>query len=60
MTHASTSIAWPNAIVAKVYQKGQGMGEREWGAKASRNRNLEELHNQELKELTTKSKRSYN
>jgi hypothetical protein len=35
------------------------MGEREWGAKASRNRNLKELHNQELKEPTTENKRSY-
>jgi hypothetical protein len=59
MTHASISIASPSAIVAKVYQKGQGMGERGWGSKASRNKNLKELHNQELKEPTTESKRSY-
>jgi hypothetical protein len=35
------------------------MGEREWGAKALKNRNLEKLHDQELKEPMTKSKRSY-
>jgi hypothetical protein len=35
------------------------MGEREWGTKALRNRNLEDLHNWKLKEPTTKSKRSY-
>jgi len=36
------------------------MGEREWGAKVPRNKNLKGLHDQELKEPTTKSKRSYN
>jgi hypothetical protein len=40
------------------------MGEREWGTKVPRNKNLEGLHDQELKEPTTKSKskskRSYN
>jgi hypothetical protein len=35
------------------------MGEKEWGAKAPRNMNLKELHDYELKEPTTKSKRSY-
>jgi hypothetical protein len=35
------------------------MGEKEWGTKAPRNKNLEGLHNQELKEPTTRSKRSY-
>jgi hypothetical protein len=35
------------------------MGKREWGAKAPKNKNLDWLHNQELKEPTTKSKRSY-
>jgi hypothetical protein len=36
------------------------MGEREWGVKVPRNKNLEGLHDQELKEPMTKSKRSYN
>jgi hypothetical protein len=35
------------------------MGEREWGAKAPRNKNLEGLHDQKIKEPTTKSKRNY-
>jgi hypothetical protein len=35
------------------------MGEREWGAKAPKNKNLEGFQDQELKEPTTRSKRSY-
>jgi hypothetical protein len=35
------------------------MGEREWGAKAPRNNNLEGLQDQELKEPMTRSKKSY-
>jgi hypothetical protein len=36
------------------------MGEREWGAKAPKNRNLEKLHDQKLREPTARSKRSWN
>jgi len=35
------------------------MGEKEWGAKAPRNKNLEKLHNYELKEPMIRNKRSY-
>jgi hypothetical protein len=51
--------------MAKCYNylsisKGARDGEREWGAKAPKNKNLKKLHDQELKEPTTRSKKSYN